>query len=222
MARQKERSSRQRQAAPRHPLLVYYNLGKRYRSPGILLILIGLLAFLPSLIPDLENDWAELRDLAIVGGVLVVVGLIFWLFARLAMRRAYVQANPDVLVVQTPFRRTPISYRRVKIAQPVQVGQVFPKKELKGMGKPLLRPLLTTTAVELQVKSWPGSQRRLRRMLGTHLFSPRADAWIFIVPDYSALIRQIDTAIQRKIEAERGTASGYEDPFERLKYYQAG
>jgi hypothetical protein len=214
MARRRGRQAEDSSKIKRHPLLVYYNLGKRYRSPGILLLIMGVLLLLPSFISDIQNDQVDPAVLAASGVVLILVGLAFWLFARLAMHRAYVECAPELLIVRTPFYRVLVSYRRIKQAQPVQVLQIFPKDSLKGIGKPLMTPLLPMTAVEVQVKSWPRSKRWLRRFVSRYLFSERSDGWLFIVPNYSLLIRQLDAAIQRKLEAERGTGS-YQDPIQR-------
>jgi len=216
MARRKQQDA---EGPIRHPLLVYYNLGKRYRPPALLLVFIGLLSFLPSFINELENDFVEPGALAAAGVVIVLVGVAFWLFSLLAKRRAYVQCLPDVLLIRTPFYKVPISYRRLKMAQPVQVSQVFPRESLKGMGKPLMKPLLAMTAVELHMKSWPTSKKRLKRFMSHYLFSPRSEAWILIVPNYGMLIRQIDAASHRKMETDQGRASSYEDPIERLTRY---
>jgi hypothetical protein len=40
------------------------------------------------------------------------------------------------------------------------------------------------------------------------------------VPNYSVLIRQIETAQLSRIDEASGKATAYEDPFERLKYYK--
>ncbi len=217
MARQEDRKSPARDV-PRHPLLVYHNLGRRYRPPALLLVIMGLFAFLPSFIEELENDAVEPEALALVGLVLILVGAGMWLFSVLASERSYVEVRPDVLLVRGPFRRTVISYQRIKLVQPVQVSQLYPRKDLKGMGRPLVRPLLAMTAVEVQMNSWPEPKDRLMRRYGRYLFSPRADAWLFIVPAYGVLIRQIDAAIQRKAERDRG-GGAYEDPIARLKHY---
>jgi len=201
-----------------HPLLVYHNLGRRYRPPALLLIVMGLFALLPSFIEELENDSVSPDALALVGLVLILAGAGLWLFSILASERSYVEVRPDVLMVRGPFRRTMISYHRIKLVQPVQVSQLYPRKDLKGMGRPLVRPLLAMTAVEVQMRSWPEPKERLVRRYGRYLFSPRADAWLFIVPAYAALIRQVDAAVQRKAERERG-GTAYEDPIARLKYY---
>lgn len=212
--------ARQKKEEPtKHRLLVYYNLGKRYRGPGLLLIFLGIIMFLPSFIDALENDIVSSDVLATAGGAFVLIGFAFWLFSWLAIHRSYVQINPDLLLIRTPFRRTHVSYRRIKQIQPVQVVQLFPRNTLKGMAKPLLRPLLAETAVEMIIKSWPESKRKLLRRFSPYMFSPRSEAWLFIVPNYSALIRQLDTASQRKVEEERGVSGAYEDPIERLKYY---
>jgi hypothetical protein len=217
MARQKNnRTSENRPTAIRHPLLVYRNLGKRYRPPGVLLFLMGLFLFLPSFIKELRNDAVKPEALAGVGAVLVLVGIAFWLFSILAIRRAYVMCRPDVLEIRAPFYRTLVSYRRIKQVMSVQVAQLFPRESLKGMGKPLMAPLLGMTAVELQVKSWPAPKKRLMRFLSRYLFSPRGEGWIFIVPNYSVLIRQIEQSYQDRLEQAKREASGYRDPFERL------
>lgn len=217
MTRQEEDRESAREVR-RHPLLVYYNLGRRYRPPALLLMILGLFAFLPGFIEELDTGVAEPETLAVVGLVLILVGVALWLFTVLATHYSYVEARPDVLVVRGPFHQTVVSYQRVRVVQPVQVSQLFPRKELKGMGRPLVRPLLAMTAAEVQMRSWPEPKERLMRRYGRYLFSPRAEGWLFIVPAYSALIRQIDAAIQRKGERDRG-ATAYEDPIERLKYY---
>lgn len=219
MARRKEGQSRRAKTAgkkTRHPLLVYYNLGRRYRPPAILFVLLGAIMLLPSVLDDLQNNLVPPEALGVTGVALILVGLALWLFSILLKRRAYVECTPEILVVRTPFYRVLVSYRRVKQAQPVQVSQIFPRESLKGTGKALVKPLLGMTAVELQVKSWPTPKRRLRRFISPYLFSTRSEAWMFIVPNYSLLIRQLDQALNEKIDATRRPASDYRDPIERL------
>lgn len=164
MARQEESDSSAREER-RHPLLVYVNLGRRYRPPALLLMVMGLFALLPSFIEELQNDAIEPESLALVGLVVILVGAGLWLFSVLASVRSYVEVRPDVLLVRGPFRRTMISYHRIKLVQPVQVSQLYPKKSLKGMGRPLVRPLLAMTAVEVQMRSWPEPKDRLERVM---------------------------------------------------------
>ena len=111
------------------------NLGRRYRPPALLLMVMGLFALLPSFIEELQNDAIEPESLALVGLVVILVGAGLWLFSVLASVRSYVEVRPDVLLVREPFRRTMISYHRIKLVQPVQVSQLYPKKSLKGMGR---------------------------------------------------------------------------------------
>ena len=179
---------------------------------------MGLFMFLPQLISELQNDMVDPDDLAIFGGVIILVGVGLWLFAWMATHRAYVQCRADVLLVRTPFYRVMVSYRRVKTSQSVKVAKVFPRESLKGMERALVEPLLAMTAAEVHLTSWPKSRKRLMRFMSRQMFSQQEEAWIFIVPEYGRLIRQIDAAVQRKAERESGTAAAYEDPFERLKY----
>jgi hypothetical protein len=211
------RGKKPKTTAARHPLLVYYNLGRRYRPPGVLLFLMGSFLFLPSFFSELRNDAVEPGALAGVGAVLVLVGIAFGLFSRLAKRRAYVQCRPDLLEIHTPFYRVLVSYRRVKTVQSVQVLQLFPRNSLKGIGKPLMIPLMGMTALEVEVSSWPASRRKLQRFLSRYLFSPRVQGWVFIVPNYSLLMREIEDRRQQKDDVEKGRSAGYKDPFERLR-----
>jgi hypothetical protein len=183
----------------RHPLLVYQMLGRRYRPPGVLLMLMGLLLFLPSFIRELENESIAPSVLAQLGGVLVLVGLAFMLFATLASRRAYVACTPDLLIIRTPFYRTVVSYRRIGQVMSVQVWQLFPRENLRGMGVPLVTPLLGMEAIEVHMRGWPVSKRWLKLFFSRYMFSPRADAWAFIVPNYSILMRQIEHYRQLKL-----------------------
>jgi hypothetical protein len=41
MARRKEEQHQDDDQQQKHPLLVYYNLGRRYRAPGLLLFVMG-------------------------------------------------------------------------------------------------------------------------------------------------------------------------------------
>ncbi len=221
MARRKSTEQNDdQQKITRHPLLVYYNLGRRYRPPAVLLILMGPFFFLPHFIDELNKNIIDPDKMAIIGGVVILAGLGFLLFSILAKRRSYVLCRPDVLEIHTPFYRVLVSYLRIKQVISVQVSQIFPREEIKGASKPLMIPLLGMTAVEMTITSWPKPKKRLKRYLSKYLFSPRAEAWVFIVPNYSILIRQIETARQRHGELGRGKADSYEDPFDRLKYYQ--
>jgi hypothetical protein len=218
MARKKDQEATEKPASLRHPLLLYYNLGRRDRPPGIFLFLMGAFLVLPVFIRELRNDLVDADALAGVGGVLMLVGIAFLLFSRLARRKAYVYCRPDILEIKLPFYRLLISYRRINTVQSVQVLQLFSREKLKGMSKPLMSPLMGLTAVEVQVKSWPVSKKRLRRMMSPYLFSPRVEGWVFVVPNYSILLRQIEEHRQKhEDEAQGKISSGYKDPFERYQ-----
>lgn len=203
-----------------HRLLIYKNLGRRYRPPGVLLIVMGLFAFLPTFIGDLQNDQFDAAALAGVGAVLVLAGLGFWLFSTLAIRRSYVQCRPDLLVIRSPFYRTMFSYRRIHAVRVLPISKLFEKEKLKGLGKALVGPLVGGMAIVVYVKSWPVPKRRLKRFHSPYLFTREGEGWVFIVPNYSMLMREIEEFQQRKLDDIRGAQEGYEDPIDRLKYFQ--
>lgn len=215
----KKREKKQRHDNPlRHPLLIYQQLGRRYRPPALLFTVMGIFGVLPALISELENEHVDPDALAVVGVVLILVGIALWLFTILALRRSYVESRPDVLLVRGPFYRKLISYRRVRDARSDPVAKLFENKKLKGRGKPLMKPLMGAMAAVVTMRTWPVPQRRLQRFFGPYLFSPRDDgnAWMFIVPNYSLLVRQIEEATLRRIDEDRG-GHGYKDPIDRLQ-----
>lgn len=203
----------------KHPLLVYHNLGRRYRPPALLFIVMGIFALLPRWIEELQISDVDPYALASVGGVLILVGVGFWLFSTIAMRRAYVMCRSDLLVVRSPFYRTLVSYRRIKEVRALPVKKIYEDRKFKGIAKPLMGPLVGGMAVVVYMKTWPKSKRRLKWFHGPFLFSPRKgeDAWVFIVPNYSILLREIEEYQMRKLDEER--RQQYEDPIARLKYY---
>lgn len=218
--RNKKLQTDQLQVGAQHQLLIYKNLGRRYRPPGCLLIVMGLFAFVPAFIGDLQNDVFEPAALAGVGGVVVLAGLGFWLFSVVAKRRAFVRCTPDLLEIRSPFYRTLLSYRRIKGVRVLPISKLFEKKKLKGMGKSLVGPLLGGMAVVVYVKSWPVSKRRLKRFHSPYLFTREGEGLVFIVPNYSVLMREIEEFMNRKLDAVRGKEERYEDPIDRLKYFQ--
>ncbi len=59
MAQRKEdtgRRTKRARKAKRHPLLVYHNLGRRYRPMAVLFVLVGVILLLPSLFDSLDSD----------------------------------------------------------------------------------------------------------------------------------------------------------------------
>ena len=203
----------------RHRLLSYLNLGWRYRPPALLLIFMGVFALMPYAIADLQNDLFDPESLAVVGVVVILAGVAFWLFSLLAARRAYVLCRPDLMVVRTPFYRTLVSYRRVKDVRAVPVNKLYEDHKFKGIAKPLMKPLKGSMAVVVYMKSWPKPKRLLRRFFSPYLFVPNKDedAWVFIVPNYNVLVREIEEFRLRKLDEDR--ISAYQDPIDRLKHY---
>ncbi len=207
----------------RHPLLVYRFIARRYRPAGVLLFVMGLFALLPWLIPALrfKNAVVGYTTLAYIGLGSLILGAIVWIVSLRIERRAYVQCNPQYLVIRAPFHSVAVAYQRFNSIQPVQVGRVFEVKSIKGRERHFIKPLSAETAVEAEVSDFPVPEKRLRRNLSRFVLSPREKGFIFIVPRPQQLSIELNTYMQRAMD-QRGTdQQRYLDPIERLKYQDA-
>jgi len=213
----------------KHPLIVYRFMFRRYRPAGVLLFVVGIIALLPSIIPQLRFQSAVLNysQLAIIGVAGIILGLAIFLVAVMGERQAYVQCRPDYLVVHTLLHRVFVAYQRVNSVQPVQIGRIFDikadKKTAKGNAlsnreKELIKPLIGDSAVEVELSSWPLPDKKMRKNFSRFLFSTREEGFIFIVPKPSTLSIELTTYMQRALDTRDADQQRYLDPIERLKY----
>src|SRR5262249_19965452 len=180
----------------KHRLILYRFVGRRYRPAGVLLIAMGLIALLPSYVPQLRfaNAVLTYNQLAILGVAAIIGGLVLFIIGSLIESQAYVQCLPDYFVIHTLLHRVFVAYQRFNNIQPVQVGRVFDIKTIKkGRERELIKPLLAETAVEATLREWPLPEKRLRRNFTRFLFSNRDQGFIFIVPKPSALSIEMNT-----------------------------
>ncbi len=226
MAKKDQNSSDQsgKRIGTKHPLLVYRFIAIRYRPAGVLLFLVGLLALLPWLIPQLRFQSAILNynQLAILGMGALIAGAGLWILTIFMERRAYVQCRPDYLVIRSAFHTVAVAYQRFNTIQPVQVGRVYSIKEIKGREQTFIKPLAGDTALEAVVSDFPVSEKRLHRHFSRFLFSPREKAFMFIVPRPQQLSIELNSFIQRARDARSEEQTRYLDPIERLKYQKTG
>ncbi|MEP7287727.1 MAG: hypothetical protein ABI947_18390 [Chloroflexota bacterium] len=207
----------------KHNFILYRFMARRYRPPGVLLVVMGIVALLPTFVPQLRFQTAFLnyQQLAIIGGASILVGLVLYIGAVLAERRAFVQCLPDYILISTMFQRVYVSYQRINSVQPVQVGRVFDIKSIKKeREQKLIKPLLAEPAVELVLSSFPLPESQLRKAFTQFLFSTRNIGFIFIVPKPSALSNEISTFMQRAADERDADQQRYLDPIERLKYQE--
>jgi hypothetical protein len=204
----------------RYPLLVYRQSARRYRPVGVLLLVMGLLAQLPLIIGELrpQNFFITYQQLSLLGLGAIGVGLLLWLAAQYEIRRAFVQCQPDYLLISTASGRVAVAYARFNTLKPVKVASLYKKEELKGRDRNTLKPLLKETALEALVIDYPLPEQELRRRLSRYLFSPRDEGFLFIVKKSSDLNMELTAFISRAREANIGAQASmtYVAPFERV------
>lgn len=215
--------------AIKHPLIIYRFTTRRYRPAAILLVVVGIFALLPTLIPQLRFQSAILNysQLGVIAIAAVILGLVIYVIAVLAERQAYVQCLPDYLVIHTLLHRVFVAYQRINSVQPVQIGRIFDikadkktagKNALSTRDKELIKPLIGEGAIEVEMSSWPKTEQQLRKTFTRFMFSTREEGFIFIVPKPQTLSIEITTYMQRALDTRDADQQRYLDPIERLKY----
>ncbi|HLY26252.1 MAG TPA: hypothetical protein VKQ72_07925, partial [Aggregatilineales bacterium] len=197
-------SAQSRKPGAKHQLIVYRSRGARYRPVALLLILVGVVALSPTVVPAVRSVLhvpnflipLNYSQLAILGIAALVLGLVLFTISILLVRQAYVQCLPDFLLVNTLLHRVYVSYQRVNSYQPVQVGRIWDikldkktggKNALTDQEKQTIKPLLADTALEVELREFPFPEQKLRKTFSRFLFSTRETGFIFIIPKPPAL-----------------------------------
>lgn len=204
----------------KHRLLVYRFIARRYRPAGYLLFVIGILAQLPQFISELRpRDWfITYQQLSLVGLIALMVGLILIVASILEERRAWVQCQPDYLLINTGAGRVAVSYARFITVKSVRVADIFKWKDYKGRQRDFIKPLAGEGAVELVVNDFPLPEGTIRKRLSQFLITTRDKGFIFIVPRPSDLSFEINTFVERARQAAaEASKERYHDPLERAQ-----
>ncbi len=184
---------RARKLGKRHSLLIYKRSMDRLWEATLLLglILAGLWWQLTSgstpLIETRQTTWI------MVGAI---VTLVFFLFAFLARKMAYVQPRRDHLRLITPFLRLQISYRRVRSVHPANFSKLFPPHESGWAEEQFFAPFYGMTAVVVDLTRYPLPPILLRFFLARQMLTRHSPGFIFLVDDWMALSNEIDTLIE--------------------------
>jgi hypothetical protein len=171
-------------------LLLYRRMMDRIWKPVLALVVVcGLILGISwltglALVPVESEPWLLGATLLLA---LAAAG------AYLARTMAYVQARADHLRLVTPFLRLRISYRRIRSVHPSEFHQLFPPQGASWAQRRILEPFYGTTAVVVELISYPFSPRTLRLFLAPQMFSPQSKALVLLVPDWMALSTEIDS-----------------------------
>jgi hypothetical protein len=172
----------------RYPLLVYTNLWRRWGRLGLLLALVS--AALWALAPRILGP-TPLRHLAIFP---ILAGGLLFLYGLVSLRMAYVQCFSSYLRIRTPIYPLVISYRRILVTRPMQLGKIFDPKTREAGAARRVWPLRywTMTAIVVETKGFPVSTWWLRLWFDRYMFAPGTAGFVLLVEDWMGFSRQLD------------------------------
>lgn len=188
-------------------LLIYARRLGRYRWAAWMLAV--LLLGLWYLVRNNTIAWPprSFANLLLLGGL---AALAYWLFTIVAPRMAYAQAREDQFRLQTPIFRLNISYQRIHNTRPIQVNRMFAPASLKRGDLWLLKPFLGTTALGIDLHSWPMKPGTLRLFLSSLFLARDQPGFVLLVKDWMALSNQLHARLDafRNAHIERPRTPG--------------
>lgn len=182
----------------RHPLLLNRQRILSWRWPSLL---IGVGAAALALFSDiwlLPGGW-WIPPVAWAAGA-ALAGFLFVATFLLPMM-CYIEARPKTVVVSVPFYQLAIGYSRIVS---VRTGS-FEPRGVEGLRADLAARFRGMPVVILELKGLPLPRTWLRWVLDWHAFPERGDGLQFLVADWMALNRQIESG--REEYAARRRAS---------------
>lgn len=141
--------------------------------------------------------------------LLVVVILTGFMFVASFVARyfSYVQCYPGYFRIQTPVTRIVISYQRVQQVRPIIFKEMYPPSRQRWSRRRFLEPLFGLTAVGVNLKGYPLSERWLKLWLNDYMFTRDTPGFLFLVGDWMSLSREIDSYrdewLTKRIRASR-------------------
>jgi hypothetical protein len=217
-------AKKRRKTRRKHRLLVYYQLGQRWRTPPLLIAFLGLVLLAIGWMGEkdiIQGGSAVLLDRLWSGRaftfLLIIASLIMYVFAVAISRTGYVYPRPKALRVRAGLMSLDISYQRIKQLRLTSVTNEYPPDSLKGRDWVLLEPFagMPCTAVDLSSWPWPG-EKALRRLWNKFLFaSDEGVGLVFIIEEPMVLNQQIDSYITARQARKQSATRGYVDPIER-------
>jgi hypothetical protein len=179
-------------AGDRFPLLLYHRAirPRRRAATALTILLLGL--WYPVSMRMIAWPQPPADRWLLAGGL---VSLAFALFATFSPRFAYVQPMRDHLRLSTPIARVVVSYRRIESTRPVDVAKAFPRALLQGSDRRLLSPFAGKTALGVDLYALPVRPFLMRLFFHRLMLSPDKTGFIFIVPDWIELSRQLSSRL---------------------------
>ncbi len=178
-------------AGKHYPLVIYTHMIDRW-WPAILLLGVALASLAWPLYQDpfmrLAEPW-RWQAMLWLGGVVTLIALVM----AACRKSGYVQAFRDHLRLVTPFLRMNISYRRMLRTSTVSMATTFPLKRLSGWRREIIRPLISLTAVKIELNAFPMPRSALRFFLSPFFFQDGTPHFIILVNDWMGLATELDS-----------------------------
>jgi hypothetical protein len=160
--------------------------------PALFFIGLAMLAlawpFYADLYTRLTEPWRWMT-LAVVGALAIFGSLLLVVFRH----AAYIQLFDTHLRLATPFLRMNISYRRIRRTTTAGMATLFPPKSLSGMKRDVIGPLLSRTAVVIDLNALPIRQSTLRLFLSPFFFRGRMPSLVIVVKDWMGFSTQLES-----------------------------
>jgi hypothetical protein len=180
-------------AGDRFPLLLYGRTLRTSRRAAFALAILLLGLWYPVSLRWLSWPQPPADRWLMAGGL---VSLAFALFSTFAPRGAYVQPMRHHLRLSTPIIRLAVSYRRIESTRPVDVARTFPRESLRPGERRLLTPFAGMTALAVDLAGLPMRPWLLRLFFHRLLLSSDRTGFVFIVPDWIELSRQLSGRLE--------------------------
>lgn len=202
----------------RHRLLVYRRMGQRWRTPTLLLVLMGgalyVLGWLAnqgsvqglntSLLGHLWEQRVLLMGLIAFSAFLYIIA---WIISN-----SYVEIQAKALYVRAGLVAQHISYGRISQLRIVQLEEQYPPREIKGRDFRMLEPFYGNSCTAVDLRSWPKTP--IKRLWHPMMFTRDGRSLLFIVEHAMVLNQQIDGALSAR-QTRYKKRGQYEDPIKR-------
>lgn len=177
-------------AGKRYPLLVYEHILNRWWPATFTLsaVLAGLWWLT---IPELgaENSlWSRFGLLALAS-----IAFLLTLFIFLTRKAAYVRPYPKYLRLSTPFFRLNISYKRLRKTSTAEMHALFPPSKFSAWTRENMSPLMSKTAIVLELNDYPMSRTVLRFFLSSFFFKDKSPNLVILVKDWMKFSTELES-----------------------------
>jgi hypothetical protein len=178
-------------AGKRYPLAIYTRMLDRWWPPlffmGLALMAVAW-PFYQDLYGRLTSPWRWM-SLAGLGALLIFVSLLMLILRK----SAYVQAFRDYFRLATPFLRLNVSYRRVTRVSSASAATLFPLRRMSGLQRDIIGPLLSLTAVVIELNGWPLPRPTLNLFLSPFFFKDKTPHFVILVEKWMSFSTELES-----------------------------